>query len=789
MSALNADLEKSAVERIVEKACAYATRNRHEFVTLEHLMLMLLDEESSRNLLLNCGVDINELQQDLLGYVNTDIPQAKAARAAFPSPGLQRTLQRATAAAQSLGVGEVQPAHLLTALFSERESHAVYFLQKQGVSRTDVSEALIHGVGEHEVETEAEAAVPAATAEPAAAAKQAKGGLPKHLQPFLVDLNAKAKSGKIDPVIGRSNEIELCCEVLLRRTKNNPLLVGEPGVGKTAIVEGLALRIVEGSAPAFLRDCQIYSLDMGALVGGTRFRGDFEERLKAIITTLEKMENTILFIDEVHTVVGAGSGSTGALDASNIMKPALARGAVRCLGATTYKEYRKHFENDEALARRFQKIDVQEPSVEDAIAMLGGIKGYYESHHKVAYDEAAIKAAVNLSVRYITDRRLPDKAIDVIDQAGSMAAMKRYATEADTARPSRPTAKVAPVKVVQPGAVTKISVAEIEAAVTKIARLKPKAVAKDEKTALRTMDADLKAVVFDQDEAVNALTDSVRMARLGLRDPEKPIGSYLFAGPTGVGKTEIARQLASILDVELLRFDMSEYMERHSVSRLIGAPPGYVGFDQGGLLTDKVSQHPNCVLLLDEIEKAHPDLFNLMLQVMDHGKLTDNNGKVIDFRNVTLIMTTNAGGTARQSEPIGFATAPTAGGNDDAAMAEISRTFTPEFRNRLTSIVMFGQLSTAAIRKVVTKFIGQLRAQIAEQDFAIDIDDEAIDWLSEKGFDPKMGARPLARLIDKHIRRPLAEAILFGDLDKGGRVVIRVADGKLVTRAAEMEIA
>src|SRR6185369_16044299 len=660
---------------------------------------------------------------------------------AKPTAGFQRVLQRAAIHVQSSGREEVTGANILVAIFSERESHAVFFLQEQEMSRLDAVNYISHGIAKAHGRSETRR-VQGAEGEPGE--KTAKGGS-EALDSYCVDLNKKASAGKIDPLIGREAEVERTIQILCRRTKNNPLYVGEPGVGKTAIAEGLARRIVTGDVPEVLKGCVIYSLDMGSLLAGTRYRGDFEERLKAVIGELEKMPGAILFIDEIHTVIGAGATSGGAMDASNLLKPALAGGVIRCIGSTTYKEYRNYFEKDRALVRRFQKIDVNEPTIEDSIKILKGLKPYYERHHKVRYTADAIKAAVELSHRYIGDRKLPDKAIDVIDETGA----------AQMLVPENKRRKT-------------ITAKEVEACIATMARIPPKSVSRDDKEVLKNLDRDLKMVVFGQDNAIEALVSAIKLARAGLRDPEKPIGSYLFSGPTGVGKTEVARQLARTLGIEITRFDMSEYMERHTVSRLIGAPPGYVGFDQGGLLTDAIDQHPHSVLLLDEIEKAHPDLFNILLQVMDYGKLTDHNGKIVDFRNVILIMTTNAGASDLAKQAIGFGSGIRTGHDEEA----INRMFTPEFRNRLDAVISFAALSPDTIGRVVDKFVLQLEEQLADRNVTIELDASARDWLAVKGYDPLFGARPLARVIQEHIKKPLSEELLFGKLAKGG--VVRV---------------
>jgi ATP-dependent Clp protease ATP-binding subunit ClpA len=671
-------------------------------------------------------------------------------------------IQRAAIHVQSSGREEVTGANVLVALFSERESHAVYYLQLQDMTRLDAVNYISHGIAkapelnERRIPRGAEEEAPqpgAADADEAGAAAEGEA-----LKAYCVNLNTKAQSGKIDPLIGRRSEIERTIQVLCRRTKNNPLYVGDPGVGKTAIAEGLAKRIVEGDVPEVLADATIFALDMGALLAGTRYRGDFEERLKAVVKELEEHDNAVLFIDEIHTVIGAGATSGGAMDASNLLKPALASGALRCIGSTTYKEFRGHFEKDRALVRRFQKIDVEEPSLEDTIKILKGLKPYYEEHHHVRYTNEAIRSAVELASRYINDRKRPDSAIDVIDEVGASRML------------------VAPSKRKRT-----ISKRDVEEIVAKIARIPPKSVSSDDRKALQNIERDLKTVVFGQDKAIEALSSAIKLARAGLREPEKPIGSYLFSGPTGVGKTEVTKQLAHVMGIEFVRFDMSEYMERHSVSRLIGAPPGYVGFDQGGLLTDAVDQHPHAVVLLDEIEKAHPDLFNILLQVMDHGKLTDNNGKTVDFRNVVLVMTTNAGAADMAKPAIGFMRESRVGEDEEA----IKRTFTPEFRNRLDAVISFLPLPKSVILQVVEKFVLQLEAQLMDRNVTIELTKPAAEWLADKGYDDKMGARPLGRVIQEHIKKPLAEELLFGKLTKGGVAKVSIKDDKIVIKVEE----
>ena len=746
----------SSLENAIHTALAYANSRRHELATLEHLLLALVDEEDAANVMRACYVDLEALRASLIGFLDTELDTLVSDEAepeATPTTAFQRVIQRAAIHVQSSGRTEVTGANVLVAIFAERESHAAYFLQEQDMTRYDAVNYISHGVAKDPAYGETRQVSGAEDIEDItgnnADSKAAESALGK----FCVDLNAKARTGGIDPLIGREHEVERCIQILCRRRKNNPILVGDPGVGKTAIAEGLAEKIVKGETPEILAGATIYSLDMGALLAGTRYRGDFEERLKAVVTELENHPDAILFIDEIHTVIGAGATSGGAMDASNLLKPALQGGKLRCMGSTTYKEYRQHFEKDRALSRRFQKIDVKEPSVEDTIKILKGLKPYFEDHHNIRFTNDAIKSAVDLSARYIHDRKLPDKAIDVIDEAGAyqhlVAESKRRKT---------------------------IGTKEIEAVVAKIARIPSKNVSRDDATLLKDLESSLKRVVFGQDVAITALASAIKLSRAGLREPEKPIGNYLFAGPTGVGKTEVARQLADTLGVELLRFDMSEYMEKHAVSRLIGAPPGYVGFDQGGMLTDGVDQHPHCVLLLDEIEKAHPDVYNILLQVMDHGKLTDHNGRTVDFRNVILIMTTNAGASEMAKTAIGFGRDKREG-EDTAA---IERTFTPEFRNRLDAIISFASLTKEVIVKVVDKFIAQLEAQLMDRNVTFELTSAASEWLAEKGYDDRMGARPLSRVIQEHIKRPLAEELLFGKLAKGGVVKVGVKNGEIV---------
>jgi len=745
------------LEQTLHRALAYANERRHEYATLEHLLLALTEDSDAMAVLRACGVDLDRLRAELSDYLDNELANLITNRPddAKPTAGFQRVLQRAAIHVQSSGREEVTGANVLVALFSERESHAVYFLQEQEMTRFDAVNYISHGIAKAPGRSDTKRVTGAD--EDAAAEKVVKKGS-EALEAYCVNLNKKAASGKIDPLIGREQEVERTIQILCRRSKNNPLYVGDPGVGKTAIAEGLARRIVHGEVPEVLKGATIYALDMGSLLAGTRYRGDFEERLKAVISELEALDGAILFIDEIHTVIGAGATSGGAMDASNLLKPALASGTLRCVGSTTYKEYRNYFEKDRALVRRFQKIDVNEPSIEDAIKILQGIKPYYEKHHRVSYTNDAVRSAVELSAKYIGDRKLPDKAIDIIDEVGA----------AQMLLPENKRKK-------------KIGVKDVEAVVAKIARIPPKSVSRDDKEVLLNLERDLKTMVFGQNKAIDALVSAIKLARAGLREPEKPIGNYLFTGPTGVGKTEVARQLAHTLGIELTRFDMSEYMERHTVSRLIGAPPGYVGFDQGGLLTDAIDQHPHCVLLLDEIEKAHPDLFNILLQIMDHGKLTDHNGKMVDFRNVILIMTSNAGAADMAKPAIGFERERRVGEDMEA----VEKLFTPEFRNRLDSIIPFAALTPEVIHRVVDKFVMQLEAQLEDRGVTIELTDAAREWLGKKGYDPLYGARPLGRVIQEHIKKPLAEEVLFGKLAKGGLVKVTVKDEKLAFEYVE----
>src|SRR6476620_9432961 len=738
------------LEQTLHNALGEASSRRHEYATLEHLLLALIEDVHAGRVMEACGVNTGELRDAVRHYLDTELETLKVSSDTDPSPtsGFQRVVQRAILHVQSSGRDEVTGANVLVALFSERESYAVYFLQQQDMSRLDAVSFISHGVGKGGQQA-TEASTPKGADDEKPAKGQEKGKTESALKQFTVDLNEKAKNGKVDPLIGRGPEVDRTIQILCRRSKNNPLYVGDPGVGKTAIAEGLARKIVEGEVPEVLAEAEIYSLDMGALLAGTRYRGDFEERLKQVVSELEKMPEAVLFIDEIHTVIGAGATSGGAMDASNLLKPALSNGAIRCIGSTTYKEFRNHFEKDRALLRRFQKIDVNEPTIEDTVKIIAGLRSSFEGHHNVRYTPDAIKSAVELSARYIHDRKLPDKAIDVIDEVGAMQML---------VPPSRRK------KVITPK--------EIEAVVATMARIPPKSVSTDDKRVLETLETDLKRVVFGQDLAIEKLASAIKLSRAGLRDPDKPIGNYLFSGPTGVGKTEVARQLASVLGIPLQRFDMSEYMERHSVSRLIGAPPGYVGYDQGGLLTDAVDQQPHAVLLLDEIEKAHPDLFNILLQIMDHGRLTDHHGKTVDFRNVILIMTTNAGAADMASEGIGFGNVS----KEDASEEAVKRMFTPEYRNRLDAIVPFGYLPTEVVARVVDKFILQLELQLADRNVHIHLDEEARAWLTERGYDRLYGARPMGRLVQDKIKQPLAEELLFGKLIHGGEVKVRIKD-------------
>ena len=744
----------NTLEQSIHGALALANARKHELATLEHLLLSLIDEPDAARVMQACSVNLDDLRKDLEDFIEDDLSTLITdveGSEAVPTAAFQRVIQRAAIHVQSSGRTEVTGANVLVAIFAERESNAAYFLQEQDMTRYDAVNFIAHGVAKDPAFGESRPVT--GSSDEGEAFTDTDGEVKESaLAKYCVDLNIKAKEGDVDPLIGRAHEVERCVQVLCRRRKNNPLLVGDPGVGKTAIAEGLAFKIVNGETPEVLSETTIYSLDMGALLAGTRYRGDFEERLKAVMTEMEEHDDAVLFIDEIHTVIGAGATSGGAMDASNLLKPALQGGKLRCMGSTTYKEFRQHFEKARALSRRFQKIDVSEPSVEDAVKILRGLKPYFEDHHNIKYTADAIRTAVELSARYINDRKLPDKAIDVIDEAGAaqhlVAESKRRKT---------------------------IGVKDIEAVVAKIARIPPKNVTKDDAEVLKDLEKSLKRVVFGQDKAIEALSSAIKLARAGLREPEKPIGNYLFAGPTGVGKTEVAKQLADTLGVEMLRFDMSEYMEKHAISRLIGAPPGYVGFDQGGMLTDGVDQNPHCVLLLDEMEKAHPDVYNILLQVMDHGKLTDHNGRTTDFRNVILIMTSNAGASELGKNAMGF----NRESRDGEDIAAIERTFTPEFRNRLDAIISFGALPKPVIQQVVEKFVLQLEAQLIDRNVHIEITPKAAQWLGDKGYDAKMGARPLGRVIQEHIKKPLAEELLFGKLVKGGLVKVGVKAGEL----------
>ncbi len=735
-----------------------ARAKMHEFMTVEHLVLSLLDNAAAAAVLRACGADIEQLRNELGAYVSEHTPRLSLddARDTQPTLGFQRVLQRAVLHVNASGKKEVTGANVLVAMFGEQDSQAVYTLKKHNITRLDVVNYISHGISKVPGEEEGQGGVLSAGEEEAAGEQVSRSPL----ELYASNLNQLARQGKIDPLIGRKNEIERTIQILCRRRKNNPLYVGEAGVGKTAIAEGLAKMIVEGDVPQVLAHSTIYALDMGSLLAGTKYRGDFEKRLKGVLNQLHKEPGAILFIDEIHTIIGAGAASGGVMDASNLIKPVLTNGELRCIGSTTYQEYRGIFEKDRALSRRFQKIEVGEPSVEETVSILEGLKSRFEAHHKVKYSHKALRAAAELSSRYINDRFLPDKAIDVIDEAGS------HQTILPVSRRKRV-----------------VGVTEIENIVAMMARIPPKSVSVSDKEMLRTLERDLKLVVFGQEQAIESLAAAIKMARSGLGQAQKPIGSFLFAGPTGVGKTEVTRQLAKIMGVELTRFDMSEYMERHSVSRLIGAPPGYVGFDQGGLLTEAVSKHPHSVLLLDEIEKAHPDVFNLLLQVMDHGTLTDNNGRKADFRNVVIVMTTNAGAEQMSRASIGF----TVQDHSGDSLEVIKRSFTPEFRNRLDAIIQFKALDAATVTHVVDKFLIELEEQLDEKHVALEVDDAARAWLARHGFDPVMGARPMARLIQEHIKRPLAEELLFGKLVSGGRVKVSEQGGKLSFVVEEKE--
>jgi ATP-dependent Clp protease ATP-binding subunit ClpA len=733
------------LEYCLNDAFHQAREARHEYLTVEHLLLAILDTPKVREILRACGADLAKLKQEIKEHIDQSTPRLDESeeREVQPTLGFQRVLQRAVFHVQSSGKKEVGVANVLVAIFSEKQSHAVYLLNRQHVARLDVVNYISHGLSKipDEKTTEKE--------ESAQGEGERDGeGTGNALEKYTSNLNRLAQEGKIDPLIGRKLEVERTIEILCRRRKNNPLYVGEAGVGKTAIAEGLARLIVEGKVPEVLTDCTIYALDMGSLIAGTKYRGDFEKRLKGVITELKKQPGAILFIDEIHTVIGAGAASGGVMDASNLIKPVLTNGEIRCIGSTTYQEYRGIFEKDHALARRFQKIDVVAPSVAETVEILLGLKSRFEDHHGVKYSDDSLKAAAELADRHINERQLPDKAIDVVDEAGARLRLKPIGERETT-----------------------VEVSHIEDVVARMARIPAKSVSTSDREVLKNLERNLKLSIFGQDRAIEALSAAIKMARSGLGDQRKPVGSFLFAGPTGVGKTEVTRQLALVMGVEFLRFDMSEYMERHTVSRLIGAPPGYVGFDQGGLLTEAITKHPHCVLLLDEIEKAHPDVFNLLLQVMDHGTLTDNNGRKADFRHVIIVMTTNAGAADMARPSIGF----TQQDNASDGMEAIRRLFSPEFRNRLDAVIQFGALDSKTIERVVDKLIVEVEAQLEAKGVQISLDDAARGWIAEKGYDPKMGARPMARVIQEHIKRPLAEELLFGSLANGGTVRISVS--------------
>jgi len=732
------------LETCLNKAFQLARDGRHEFLTVEHLLSSILETTPVQDVLRSCGADVAVLAKDLLDHIEQSTPRLPEGddREVQPTLGFQRVLQRAVFHVQSSGRKEVAVTNVLVAIFSEKQSHAVFLLSRQDVSRLDVVNYISHGMsktdddkGDSKEET------------PTSAAAAAEGESASALEKYSTNLNKLAEEGKIDPLIGRELEVERTIEILCRRRKNNPLYVGEAGVGKTAIAEGLARRIVEGQVPEVLTGCTIYSLDLGSLIAGTKYRGDFEKRLKSVLSELKKQPGAVLFIDEIHTVIGAGAASGGVMDASNLIKPVLSNGELRCIGSTTYQEYRGIFEKDHALARRFQKIDVVEPSVAETIEILKGLRSRFEEHHRVKYTDGALKAAAELSARHINERHLPDKAIDVVDEAGARMRVKGITDQTST-----------------------VDVEQIEDVVARIARIPPKTVSSNDKEVLRNLERNLKLVIYGQDKAVETLTDAIKMSRSGLGDERKPVGSFLFAGPTGVGKTEVTRQLAIALGIEFIRFDMSEYMERHTVSRLIGAPPGYVGFDQGGLLTEAIAKHPHAVLLLDEIEKAHPDVFNLLLQVMDHGTLTDNNGRKADFRHVIIVMTTNAGAADMARTPIGFMP----GDNTTDGMEAIKKLFTPEFRNRLDAVIQFGGLDERTIERVVEKLLVEIETQLEGKRVSLQLDDASRRWIAKTGYDPKMGARPMARVIQEHIKRPLAEELLFGKLVEGGLVRVSV---------------
>jgi ATP-dependent Clp protease ATP-binding subunit ClpA len=747
----------SELEICLNEAFQAAREARHEFMTVEHLLLAIIDSPRVNEILRGCGADATRLRKELQEFIEQTTPRLKQDddREVQPTLGFQRVLQRAVFHVQSSGKKEVSVANVLVAIFSEKHSHAAYLLTLQDVSRLDVVNYISHGLSKTGDEREPR------SEEPSQGEGEREGESSSSLEKYATNLNQLARDGKIDPLIGRRLEIERTVEILCRRRKNNPLYVGEAGVGKTALVEGLARLIVEGSVPEVLAGSTVYSLDLGALIAGTKYRGDFEKRLKAVLSELKKQPGAILFIDEIHTVIGAGAASGGVMDASNLIKPALANGELRCIGSTTYQEYRGIFEKDHALTRRFQKIDVVEPTVEETVEILRGLRSRFEEHHGIRYEDDALRAAAELSARHINDRHLPDKAIDVIDEAGARQRLKPAGERQES-----------------------VTVEQIEDVVARIARIPPKTVSSSDRDVLRNLERNLKLVIYGQDRAIETLSSAIKMSRSGLGDQRKPVGSFLFTGPTGVGKTEVTRQLALVLGVELIRFDMSEYMERHTVSRLIGAPPGYVGFDQGGLLTEAITKHPHCVLLLDEIEKAHPDVFNLLLQVMDHGTLTDNNGRKADFRHVVIVMTTNAGAADMSRAPIGFV----AQDNAPDGMEAVRRLFAPEFRNRLDAIVQFGPLDEPTIQRVVDKLILEVEAQLEQKGVALHVEDDARGWIAKRGYDPKMGARPMARVIQEHIKRPLAEELLFGRLEKGGHAFVSLSGNgelKIEVRSAE----
>lgn len=744
MGMLSQELENS-----LNAAFQGARDRRHEYITVEHLLIALLDNNTASRVLRACGGDVDDLRTNMESFLKDSVPllPTEGEVETQPTLGFQRVIQRAVLHVQGAGKKEVTGANVLVAIFAEKESHAVFYLHKQNITRFDVVNFISHGISKMPGDNQNELPAPDETEETTTAPERSP------LDVFTVNLNERALEGKIDPLIGRTAELERTVQILCRRRKNNPIYVGEAGVGKTAMAEGLAKKIVDKDVPEVLADATIFSLDMGALLAGTKYRGDFEKRLKAVLTSINKQEGAILFIDEIHTIIGAGAASGGAMDASNLLKPVLANGDLKCIGSTTYQEYRGIFEKDRALSRRFQKVDIDEPSIEETVQILRGLRSRFEEHHSIRYTAQAIRSAVELSARYINDRNLPDKAIDVIDEAGASMQLLKPSKRKKT-----------------------IGVQDVEHIVAKIARIPAKSVSRTDLDALKNLERDLKMVVYGQDEAISTLAGAIKLARSGLRAPEKPIGAYLFSGPTGVGKTEVTRQLAHVMGIELIRFDMSEYMERHTVSRLIGAPPGYVGFDQGGLLTDAVTKHPHAVLLLDEIEKAHPDVFNLLLQMMDHGTITDNNGRKADFRNVIIVMTTNAGAARASRESMGF----TKQDNSHDDSEEIKRMFTPEFRNRLDSVIRFKALDESTIQHVVDKFIMELESQLADRNVTLELDNKSRSWLAEHGYDPTMGARPMARLIQDKIKKVLADEILFGKLTDGGHAVIRMKKGEFV---------